>query len=79
MNVLLYAATVLIWGTTWIAISMQTGTVAPLVSVFSVHVFPHAEAIAQSSTLLLIMRRPRGSATHRVPASKSLRRADECS
>ncbi len=34
MNVLLYAATVLIWGTTWIAISMQTGTVAPLVSVF---------------------------------------------
>ncbi|MEL0168622.1 MAG: DMT family transporter [Pseudomonadaceae bacterium] len=34
MNVFLYAATVLIWGTTWIAISMQTGTVAPLVSVF---------------------------------------------
>ena len=34
MNVLLYAATVLIWGTTWIAFSMQTGTVPVLVSVF---------------------------------------------
>lgn len=34
MNVLLYAATVLIWGTTWIAISLQVGTVSILVSVF---------------------------------------------
>ena len=34
MNALLYAATVLIWGTTWIAISMQTGEVPVLVSVF---------------------------------------------
>ena len=34
MNVLLYAATVLIWGTTWIAISMQTGTVSVFVSIF---------------------------------------------
>jgi len=34
MNALLYAATVLIWGTTWIAISLQTGSVPVLVSVF---------------------------------------------
>lgn len=34
MNTLLYVTTVLIWGTTWIAISMQTGPVAVLVSVF---------------------------------------------
>lgn len=34
MNPLLYAATVLIWGTTWIAISLQTGSVPVLVSVF---------------------------------------------
>lgn len=34
MNPLLYVATVLIWGTTWIAISMQTGSVPVLVSVF---------------------------------------------
>ena len=34
MNALLFAATVLIWGTTWIAISMQVGPVPVLVSVF---------------------------------------------
>ncbi len=32
-NILLYIATVLIWGTTWIAIEFQLGTVDPLVSV----------------------------------------------
>ncbi len=32
-NVLFYTATVLIWGSTWIAIKMQLGTVDPMVSV----------------------------------------------
>ena len=34
MNALLYITTVLIWGTTWIAISMQSGPVPVVVSVF---------------------------------------------
>ncbi len=34
MNATLYAATVLIWGTTWIAIAMQSGPVPSAVSVF---------------------------------------------
>lgn len=34
MNAILFAATVLIWGTTWIAIAMQVGPVPVLVSVF---------------------------------------------
>ncbi|KEA63387.1 Permease of the drug/metabolite transporter (DMT) superfamily [Marinobacterium lacunae] len=34
MNAVLYMLTVLIWGTTWIAISLQEGIVAPVVSVF---------------------------------------------
>lgn len=34
MTLFLFAATVLIWGTTWIAIAFQIGPVAPLVSVF---------------------------------------------
>ncbi len=34
MNILLFAATVLIWGSTWIAIAMQVGPVPVLVSVF---------------------------------------------
>lgn len=33
-NILLFASTVLIWGTTWIAITMQVGPVPVLVSVF---------------------------------------------
>ena len=33
MNILLYAVTVLIWGTTWIAIKWQLGAVAPPVSI----------------------------------------------
>lgn len=33
-NGLLYVVTVLIWGTTWIAIEFQLGVVAPEVSVF---------------------------------------------
>ena len=48
MNAFLYAATVLIWGTTWIAISMQTGTVPVLVSVF------YRFAIAASLMLLVL-------------------------
>ncbi|WP_448950776.1 DMT family transporter [Labrys neptuniae] len=34
MNLLLFASTVLIWGTTWIAIALQVGPVPVLVSVF---------------------------------------------
>lgn len=34
MNILLYFSVVLIWGTTWIAISLQQGTVAAEVSIF---------------------------------------------
>ena len=34
MNALLFAATVLIWGTTWIAIALEVGPVPVLVSVF---------------------------------------------
>ncbi|PWI33827.1 EamA family transporter [Vibrio albus] len=34
VNTLLYAITVLIWGTTWFAISLQTGNVPAMVSVF---------------------------------------------
>ena len=34
MNALLFAATVLIWGTTWIAIALQVGPVPVLVSIF---------------------------------------------
>ena len=33
-NFLLYTSTVLIWGTTWLAIKFQLGTVDPMVSVF---------------------------------------------
>ena len=33
-NILLYAATVLLWGTSWLAIKFQLGIVAPEVSVF---------------------------------------------
>ncbi|EKE71645.1 DMT family transporter [Gallaecimonas xiamenensis] len=34
MNTLLYLAVVLIWGTTWLAIGLQQGPVAPTVSIF---------------------------------------------
>ncbi|TGT16287.1 EamA family transporter, partial [Mesorhizobium sp. M3A.F.Ca.ET.174.01.1.1] len=33
MNLFLYAITVLIWGTTWIAIKWQLGAVPPPVSI----------------------------------------------
>lgn len=49
MNVLLYVSTVLIWGTTWIAIYWQAGDVAPLLSVF------YRFAIAAALFLPLLM------------------------
>lgn len=49
MNILLYIATVLIWGTTWIAIYWQAGDVATLVSVF------YRFAIAAALFLPLLM------------------------
>ncbi|MBP2845015.1 EamA family transporter [Dickeya oryzae] len=45
MNSLLYSAVVLIWGTTWIAISLQHGNVPPEVSIFW--------RFASASTLLM--------------------------
>lgn len=33
-NVLLYRTTVIIWGTTWLAIKLQLGEVAPEISIF---------------------------------------------
>ena len=38
-NLLLYVVTVLVWGTTWIAIEFQIGNVAPEVSVFYRYLF----------------------------------------
>ena len=38
-NWLLYVVTVLVWGTTWIAIEFQIGDVAPEVSVFYRYLF----------------------------------------
>lgn len=33
MNTILYICTILIWGTTWLAVKFQLGTVSPEVSV----------------------------------------------
>ena len=55
MNATLYAATVLIWGTTWIAIAMQSGPVPSAVSVF----YRFALASVLLLTVLLLSRRLR--------------------
>lgn len=54
MNLLLYAATVLIWGTTWIAIKWQLGSVPPPVSI----AWRFWIAALLLFALLRIMRRP---------------------
>ncbi|MGH8779477.1 DMT family transporter [Paraburkholderia sp.] len=54
MNLSLYALTVLIWGTTWIAIKWQLGVVAPPVSI----AWRFWIAAAVLFALLRIMRRP---------------------
>ncbi|MFC3395988.1 DMT family transporter [Brenneria rubrifaciens] len=46
MNILLYLSVVLIWGTTWIAISLQQGTVAVEVSIFWRFLFASAILLA---------------------------------
>ena len=51
-NVLLYAVTVLIWGTTWYAITLQLGVVAPEASI--------AYRFALASLILLVYCRLRG-------------------
>ena len=51
-NVLLYAVTVLIWGTTWYAITLQLGVVTPEASV--------AYRFALASLILLVYCRLRG-------------------
>ncbi len=55
MNTLLYFSVVLIWGTTWIAISLQQGEVAAEVSVF----WRFALASAILLTFLALTRRLR--------------------
>lgn len=47
-NWILYVATVLVWGTTWIAIEFQIGDVAPEVSVFYRYLFAAALLFAWS-------------------------------
>ncbi|MGG1945774.1 EamA family transporter [Trinickia sp. NRRL B-1857] len=54
MNLALYFATVLIWGTTWIAIKWQTGVVAPPVSI----AFRFILASIVMLALVRLMRRP---------------------
>lgn len=54
MNLLLYFVTVLIWGTTWIAIKWQTGVVAPPVSI----AFRFWLAALVMLALVRLMRRP---------------------
>ncbi|WP_206950822.1 DMT family transporter [Trinickia acidisoli] len=54
MNLLLYSTTVLIWGTTWIAIKWQTGVVAPPVSI----AFRFILASIVMLTLVRLTRRP---------------------
>jgi drug/metabolite transporter (DMT)-like permease len=54
MNLLLYALTVLIWGTTWIAIKWQLGDVPPPVSI----AYRFWLATAVLFALLAVMRRP---------------------
>jgi drug/metabolite transporter (DMT)-like permease len=54
MNLLLYLTTVLIWGTTWIAIKWQTGVVAPPVSI----AFRFILASIVMLAIVRLMRRP---------------------
>ena len=54
MNLLLYLTTVLIWGTTWIAIKWQTGVVAPPVSI----AFRFIVASIVMLAIVRLMRRP---------------------
>src|SRR5690349_552966 len=54
MNLLLYVVTVLIWGTTWIAIKWQLGDVPPPVSI--AYRFWLASAVLFA--LVAVMRRP---------------------
>ncbi|MFC0399760.1 DMT family transporter [Paraburkholderia rhizosphaerae] len=54
MNLLLYAVTVVIWGTTWIAIKWQLGDVPPPVSI----AYRFWLAAAVLFVLLAVMRRP---------------------
>lgn len=62
-NGVLYALAVLVWGSTWLAIEFQLGSVAPEVSVFYRYVL--------AATLLMAWCRARGS-LRRMPASAHL-------
>ncbi len=54
MNALLYTLTVLLWGTSWIAVKLHLGVVAPEVSV----VYRFVGAAAVMFVLCLVLRRP---------------------
>ncbi|MBX4995378.1 drug/metabolite transporter (DMT)-like permease [Rhizobium binae] len=62
-NAALFIATVLIWGTTWIAIAMQVGPVPVLVSVF----YRFALAAVILVAILAVMRRLKLPALHDQP------------
>lgn len=62
-NILLFVSTVIIWGTTWIAISMQIGPVPVLVSVF----YRFATAGLLFLAILLATRRLKVPALHHQP------------
>ena len=60
MNLFLYAITVLIWGTTWIAIKWQLGVVPPPVSI----AWRFGLAALLLFVILRLMRRPIWPRTH---------------
>ncbi|ATZ94106.1 DMT family transporter [Dickeya fangzhongdai] len=62
MNSLLYCAVVLIWGTTWIAISLQQGSVPPEVSIF--WRFAIASALLMAFLILTRRLRPLSGRAH---------------
>jgi drug/metabolite transporter (DMT)-like permease len=55
-NLLLYICTILIWGTTWLAITFQLGRVDPLVSVFYRFLAASLLSLALAAALRLKMR-----------------------
>lgn len=73
MNLSLYFVTVLIWGTTWIAIKWQLGSVPPPVSI----AWRFWLAAAVLFALLRVMRRPVRPRAKR--GAFSSRRASRCS
>jgi drug/metabolite transporter (DMT)-like permease len=77
MNLLLYLTTVLIWGTTWIAIKWQTGVVAPPVSIAFRFILASIVMLAIVRLMRRPMRPPRAAALNEpasTTAAKTTRR-----